>query len=550
MIPSEIEKWNAELESAVTNLSQYHTDMQMYSEYYKYSAFYGRQAGEAAIQRKQPRNYLKIFVDKNVQYTSTLPEFKVLGTPEDRENANIREKILYAVHRKSGTSLLQKKWARDKTIRSMAIAETTFNLDTRCVEVKRYHPRNVYWKRGNGNDDNVNVFWAVFSISKQEAWDKYKVVPTKDTLSMSVGAKADPHLSKLDGQTWFTFAIRWDHTTRRAWIGDKVVENPHDHRMGMIPIDIDVPFVSDDAEGTNQLGDFYMEQLIPLQAELNDKILKRNKIIKRLSNPIIWGRGIKPKGFDDVKRALANGDSGILALGQTGEVGILQIQELNVLNEDIAEIKADMQRLSGFSAASFGESVGANTSGDALGMYFTPTENHVQDQNINMVAFFESINAKILRLYDVFGRTGETFTLEGYAPKSTVASTDDYKMNPSGGYKLSFTRDAINGNYISKAIPPSVVPRNELAEKQFWVTSAKDRIVSRTTAYEKIGLESPEDEKSLLELEQSEPLLNPDGTEKMMSGAMNAQSLMNPAGDPNQPQLPVAQSTPAVVPAA
>src|SRR6476469_5292982 len=111
--PWRIKALNDELSGAISNLAGYHTGMQTYSDFYRYSAFYDREAGQNAD--KLPDNYLKVFADKNIHYTSEMPQFKVAGTPDDRENANIREKILYAVHRKSGTPLLQKKWARDAT---------------------------------------------------------------------------------------------------------------------------------------------------------------------------------------------------------------------------------------------------------------------------------------------------------------------------------------------------------------------------------------------------------------------------------------------------
>ncbi len=491
-----------ELESAITNLSDYHSDMLTHGDYYRYSAFFGREAGEAADTRKLPVNFLKVFADKNISYVSEMPEFKVLGTPEDRDNANIREKIIYGVHRKSGTKLLQKLWARDKTIRSMAIAETTFDLKSRCVRIKRYDPRRVYWKTSNANESRVNVFWAVYPITAQEAMQRYGVMPEKDLVSSKVSANTDQYISKMDGQTWFTMAIRWDDKTRTAWIGDKMVEEPFEHYMGEIPIDIDVPFPSDRVD---RFGDFYLEQLIPLQAELNKNYLQRSKIVKRMSNPIFWASNMKSKTYDDVKAALKDGESGMVGLAKDGQVGLLQLQELSMLDNHISELKSDMQRLSGFAAASFGESVGANTSGDALGMYFTPTQKHVSDQNINQVMFYESINAKILKLYDIFGRTGERFTLDGYAPRATLASgagDGDYQMNSPGGYKVEFDRTVIDGNYVSRAIPPSIIPKDDLAYNQFWVTAAKDKIISRTTAYEKIGIESPEDEKDLLQIEQ------------------------------------------------
>jgi hypothetical protein len=531
--PFSIEALNHELSGAVNNLSQYHANMQAYCDYYEKSAFYPMQAGES--QRFTiADNYLQVFADKNIHYTSEMPEFKVAGTPEDRENANIREKILYAVHRSSGTKLLQKRWARDATKKSIAISEVVFDMETRRVKVNRYDPRHVFWKMSNGNSPSVTAFWAVFPITRQECMEKYGVTPTRETISTGILAKQDPFFNHMDGQDWFTMAIRWDEKIRVAWCGDVLIEEPHEHNMGSLPVDVCAPFMS---ESKHRLGDFYLQRLLQMQAELNDTVRRRSNIVKRMSNPIIWGKNIQTRTYDDVKAALKNAETGVLGLGKDGEVGILQLQEIKMLYEHESALKSDMQRLSGFAAASFGESVGANTSGDALGMYFTPTQKHIDDQNISWVSFYESINAKILCAYDRFGRTGEKFTLDGYAPQSTLVPVNDegsYTVQRGGGYHLEFTNEVINGNYISRAIMPPVIPKNELAEMQAWAGWAKDGIVSRTTAYEKLGLESPEDEKALLMLEKSEPLLNPEGTSQILQGMQN---MPMPGGAP-APALP------------
>lgn len=503
----------AELSSAVTNLAAYHTEMNLMGQYYLNSAFYKRKAGESKCPLSD--NWLKIFADKNIHYTSEAFQVKVVGRPDDRENADIREKIILAVRQKSGYDLLKKRWARDATKRSVAISEVGFDLNERCAFIKRYDPRYVFWKMSNDNEQKVSAFWAVFPITKQEAWDTYGVIPTKDTVSNNHFTNTDPYFNYMDGQDWFTMAIRWDDKFRVAWIGDKLIEEPHEHNVGEMPIDICAPFPSDEK---NQAGHFYMQDLVPMQAELNDTIRRRSNIVKRHSNPIIWGRNIKERGYDDVKDALKNADTGILGLGKEGEVGILQLNQITVLKEHEDAIKSDMQRLSGFAAASFGESVGANTSGEALGLYFTPTQKHIDDQNISWVAFEQAQNAKILRVYDNFGRTGEKFSLKGYAPKSTVSASGGKitKVKQAGGYSIEFTRENINGDYDNRVIPPTVIPKDELGEKTFWMTEAKNGTISHTTAYEKIGLESPEDEKELLLLEKGEPLLNPKGLSDIM----------------------------------
>lgn len=518
---------NSELDTAIMNLSGYHADMTTFTKYYKNSAFYARRAGDSAGSSDIKANYLKILGDKNIHYTSELPDFNVVGTPEDRENANMREKILYAVHRSSGTAQLQKLWARDATLRSIAISETIFDHKLKRMVVRRYDPRYVYWQRSNTNEMRVTAFWAVFPITKQEAKDRYGVEPTSDSRPQNMITNIDSYLGVIDGQDWFTMAIRWDDETRVAWIGDKLIEDPHEHRMGEIPIDIVAPFPSDEHD---RLGEFYLDQLIPLQAELNDILRRRSNIIRRMSNPIVYGKGLQTRAFDDVKAALKNADAGLLGLSKDGDLGILQLQETQMLDKAIEQIKNDMQRLSGFGSASFGETVGANTSGDALGMYFTPTQKHIDDQNISWIPFYESINAKILRGYDVFGRSGQQFTLSSFSPRSTMLSASgDVKYTSGNGEVISFTNAVIQGNYINKVTPKPVTPKNEIEEKRLVKEAVDSKFLSRTTGYEMWGLESPEDEKALLTLEQGEPLLNPDGIGKILSGMPQPGAPLTPA---------------------
>lgn len=505
----DIDSLNQELAGAVTDLAPYHTAMRTFGDYYRFSAFYQRQAGEHG--EKLPVNYLKIFADKNIHYTSPFPKFKITGA----DGADIREKVIWATWRNNGGPLLQKKWSRDTTKRTVAISVINFDLKERCVKIQRYDPRYCFWKMANGSEDKVNVFWAVFPITLQEAQDTYGVTPTRDTVSYGIGVKSDPYFNGMDGQKWFTMAIRIDGEHRAAWIGDKFIEKPHKHGFGFNPVDISAPFPTDEPK---RLGSFYLEDLVPLQAELNDAILRRKKLVKRYSNPVFWARNMKTKQADDIKDTLENVESGIVGVGKDGEVGVVMIPELRMLNEHIADLKADMQRLSNMAAASFGESVGANTSGDALGMYFTPTQKHVDDQNISWIAFYESINAKILRLYDVFGRTNEKFSLDGYMPHGTLLANSDgsKKLQRAGSYTVSFTRTDINGRYGNKVIMPAVIPKNDLEEKRLATEAVDKKFISRRTGHEIWDIESPDDELELLRLEQGDPLFNPDGIGKIL----------------------------------
>jgi hypothetical protein len=546
----DIKKLNAELATAMTNLAQQHIDMALQRNYYMTSAFYQRKSGDTPAHADLASNLLRVFADKNMHYMSEHPIVKVPTPAADqdaREKASKREKILYATYRKSGMPQLMKKWAYDGTIFNRVVAETTFNIETRCVEIKRYDPRYCYWQLSNDDDKRVIAFWAVFPITKEEAINRYGVSPTGN---LSTTGISDPYLKAIDGKDWFIQAVRLDETHRVAWVGNEFIEEPHEHQMGGIPIDTDAPF--DDFDTSNS-SSYFLDPLLPLQAELNHALKQRANIVQRMSNPLVWGRGIMARQFDDIKNNLSKAGGGFVGLKQGGELGLLQVNDVKLLNDHIDDILKHMMRLSGFSAASFGESVGANTSGDALGMYFTPTQKLIEHQQIGTRAFLESINAKVLRLYDKFGKLGEEFNISGYAPQSTLMGVTDKadKMQYIGGaFNETFDKSVIAGNYISVVNFNPVTPKNEVAEKTFWLNAANQKVVSRTTAYENMGIDSPEDELQLLQQEQAEPTLNPDGTQKILQ---TAQQLTPPeqTTTPGMPgELPAAQPVPVGQPAA
>lgn len=530
MEPKGIMKLNTELSDVITTFHSYHSDMRKNRNYYLYSAFYTPKSGDSPLRKELVINLLKVLADKNIQYTSGMPTIKVPASPQDRENASLREKILYGVHSKSNTRLLQRRWSRDGTILSAAVAETGFDRKARCAYVRRYDPRHCYWQLSNDNDKRVIAFWAVFPITKDECQKRYGVTPTSNGSMPQTIFDDDGNLKHIDGKEWFIQAIKWTGTTRSAWVGDVWIEEPHQHNMGGIPIDICMPF-DDNAEGA--FGAFYLDPLVPPQAELNHLNKQRANIVQRMANPVVWGRNIVTRQFDDTKANLQKAGGGFVGLGRQGELGLLQVNDVKLVNEHEDRIIQHMMRLSGFSAASFGESVGANTSGDALGMYFTPTQRLIEDQNVAWVAFYESINAKILRAYQMNLMTNETVNLSGYAPGGTVMAMEDgsRRYEQGGAFSISFGKDTIDYNYQNTVIPRNITPRDENKERDWALNAVSQGVISRTTAYETFGFLSPQDELELLKEEQSEPVLNPDGTQKLLQ-AMPTEQSPAPAGAP------------------
>lgn len=531
-----IQELNAELSDVIVNFHDYHSRMSLMLNYYENSVFYRPKSGKIRESDDLRANLLKVFADKNIHYTSGESTIKVPPAPDDRQNASIREKILYAVRQKSNGALLRRKWARDATLLSAAVAETVWDAKGRCASVRRYDPRHCYWQQSNDNDGSVIAFWAVFPITLDECQRLYDgATPTSNGGIPQTSFLSD-NLRHIDGKDWFLQAIKWTGKTKQAWVGNVIVEPEHNHGFSEIPIDICKPFDNLNLDGQ---GAFYLEPLLSPQAELNHVTKQRSNIVDRMANPVIWGRNIVTRGFDDVKQNLGKAGGGFVGLGRQGELGLLQVNDVQMLDKHEDRIIQQMMRLSGFGAATFGESVGANTSGDALGMYFTPTQRLIEDQNISWTAFDQSINSKILEAYDKNMTYGEQLSLSGYHPGGTLmaieGSTD--KKYQSGAFTQIFGKDVIGGNYNNVSIPRNITPKDEIALKRWALEAVAQKVISRTTAYEMFDFLSPEDELAMLTQEQSDPMINPDGTQKILQTAQQAATA-------------TAQPAPAVTPSA
>jgi len=320
----------------------------------------------------------------------------------------------------------------------------------------------------------------------------------------------------MDGKDWFIVVTRDDDEVSVTWVGDKFIQKPYKHKLGIIPIDISAPLSTG---STDQMPDFYLRQLVSPQAEFNETMRKMANIVRKLGNPAVWGRGIVARQHEDVKRAL-RGDGGFVGLKGDGELGILQVPETKMLDDHLNRLFVFMKYISGFSNASFGESVGANTSGDAINMYSQPTEKAVGYQNVAWKAFYEGMSSKVLKYYDTFLKNKETVELAGYDPNGTAIGTMAGKTTkPSEGsnFNTVLTKDDIDGNYIVIATPKAITPKDEISYKRLVFEAVSSGFISKTTGYEEWGILSPQDELELLKVEQASPELNPEGAQQRAS---------------------------------
>ena len=140
---------------------------------------------------------------------------------------------------------------------------------------------------------------------------------------------------------------------------------------------------------------------------------------------------------------------------------------------------------------------------------------------------------KILKFYDKFLKPNETKRLIGFLPQGTIRGVSDGSSAgryTGGSYDAQLNRGVIDGNYNSEIIFKSAAPKDDIATKRLMMEMVNTGVISRTTAYEEMGILSPQDELDLVAQEQSNPAFNPDGLSKVMSAVNQGQPQPTQAG--------------------
>lgn len=536
MMDSKLEKFEEDLGSLLRVFDEYHSNMETYRDYYNNSVLYAPRPGGRYQSETITVNLMKTFADKNINYLSGLPAIKVPPTSPDeggRTRADKREKLLYATRKKNGMALKRRRQSWDSTVLSLAITETYPDLKERCVKVNRIDPRYCVWRYGNDNTTDILEFYIFYPMTKKEVkrrWDK-------DVGDGNLAIHTYASLQKdIDGEERVLVVKRYTSETRAVWAGDTWIEQEHPHGLGVLPIDIVMPWTDGSVE---RYGDFYLRPLVGPQAELNETVRKKVNIMRRMGNPAVWASGLVRQQFEDVKKALSS-DGGFIGLKENGKLGILQPPETAMFDQHIDFLIATMQRISGFGAASFGESVGANTSGDALGMYFTPTTRAIEDQQIAWREHDESVNWKILNFYEKMLFPGEQFKLAGGVTRGTFmgigGEENAAQNNYSQGLGQFITKEDIEGAYDNTVIYPSPTPKDEISYKKLLIEARASKSISLNTFHEEWGMESPPDEVEKLRGEQMDMALNQEGNARLMDATANFQSTMNPPAPAGMPQ--------------
>lgn len=529
-----------EFESVQLGFSSLHDDMQSYLDGYEFNFFYAPKPNMPQ-NVKIGVNLVQIFADKLWHHTSEFPRVNVPALPGDGENADTREKLLYMTYEKNGMDLLWGDLTFDGAVMAAAVVRTVFDVNKRCIVLTRHDPRRCYWQKADSGDQEVLVFWTATPMSRTAIKIKYGVNPQGNE-GMVYDLLADYGEVPMDNEDYFLVVTRDDSETSCEFVGGKFLKKPYKHLQGGIPVDVAMPYKT---ATFNKTPKFYLSKLKDLQAEFNELWRRRANVVRKLGNPLVYGRGIYKKNEQDVKAQMAM-DGGFVSLKENGELALLTIPETKMIDTALQDCFQRMKDAAGFPTATFGEVVGANTSGDALGMYFTPTQKMVNHYNKAYKAFLQGINAKILRGYEKFGKIGEQFPLVGYTPHGSLRSTTDGKRtyDKGSGYKSTFTKDIIGGMHNTVVTPAAVTPKDDIQYKRFILDGVTNKFFSRQYGLDEIGVLSPEDEFKRLQTEQQDPMLNPEGATAMKAFDPNAQVVDEsgqspfPAPTPNQVPTP------------
>lgn len=504
-----------EFQDMQVEFSSIHASMRHYLDGYEHNFFY--KAKPHMTQQRIGVNFVQLFMDKLWFHTSEFPKINVPKDPNDNGDPEKREKILMATHQKNGTENLWHDWTFDGGAMGMCAASVIFDVKKRCNIITRYDPRRCYWQKSDSNNEEVEVFWVAIPRTASAIKRRYGVEPTGSD-GLIYDMLGDGELMPLDTEDYYLDVTRFDGETITQWAGNKWIKKPYKHLQGTIPIEVAMPYK---IANYDLSPSFYIGKLEKLQAEFNELWRRRANVVRKLGNPLVYGRGVYKQNEQDVKNQLAS-DGGFVPLKENGELALLTIPETKMIDTALEDCFQRMKDISGFPTSTFGEVAGANTSGDALGMYFTPTQKMINHFNIGYKSFLRGINARILRNYNEFGKIGEKFSLQGYTPQGVMRQIEmgngkkEYRSTKNSGYSLDFTKDDIAHNYISIVTPAAVTPKDDVGYKRFILDSVTNKFISRATGLDEIGILSPEDEFNRLMEEQSSPYLNPQTTDVLL----------------------------------
>lgn len=248
-----------------------------------------------------------------------------------------------------------------------------------------------------------------------------------------------------------------------------------------------------------------INDVIPIQEELNIAISDEAKVARKYSTPPLVGTGVTQKDADAIADALVKDMA--IPLRKESDLKYLQIGGTPFpLQNRISQIIDSYHKVSALPPVAFGTAQGSIVTGVAMTAQFAPTIQRVRAKWKNWNRVFKEMTAFILKDLEASGydkETGRTW------------------------------KEIIGGNYSVEFMPEVTTPRDDSIYINNELQKYNARLQSRTKTMTRLGIESPEDELATIAWEELHPLLksqeerakteNQLGNNPVASGAMEAQ---------------------------
>jgi hypothetical protein len=491
-----------------------------------YAPLFGDQWPEDVAQRPGKIhitvNIVKAAVDVDARLQALLPRISLIPdtlAEGDRQRAEAAEKMMLGFLELSAWDVWLGDLTKSKCLYGKGILKPYWNKrDKRPDVIVIENPANL--RVGWGSSDYRVIDWAIYEylLSPIEAMSQFpgvNIQSTSDKRNPFIVAKggldhSDPLAQKLPPIPADKNLVRtpisrvrseYEQSQVRVWdywyknrdgvvcnatlIEGQIVDGPTEHEE--LP---DVPFIiiENDHEPGSPEGLSTAEAVFDIQVELNRAISHWAQLVADEIDPAwqLTGEnadsvpgGIIPKGGEIIAAGAGNRIDAI-----SKPVNQFPIQSL------MQEFWSLYHKTTGLSEVVFGSMPSAGTSGRALAIQIESVANRMDPKRRRLYAGLKELI--------IFW----TYMTEKVNPKIATVGPDGKPAKVGLG-------DLFQGLRRWKFVAPELTPRDVIENTTNEINKLNARTTSLRTAMDNLGVDSPEDELKLIQLERANPQLFP-----------------------------------------
>lgn len=517
----------ADEEVAKTAMERYHATSSYQSRletrykrnHWYYAPLNGDQWPEDAIDRPEKIhitvNIFRSAVNVDARLQAILPRISQVPTGLDevtRKRAEAAEKMILAFLEMTDWEVWFGDLTRTKALYGKGVLKAFWNTEEGRPDVEVVeNPANL--RIGWGSSNFKAKDWALYeyTLSPLEAMQQFpdiEVHPVQGSGSLVVqrrGLHTDPlgqkpapgkdrpNLSSVlpyepsdyenkHVRVWDYWFKTKDGLVRNAVLVEgKLARDISDHSE--LP---DIPFIviENDHEPGSPEGIPTAEEIIDIQLELNRTLSHWAQLVNDEIDPA-WQ--LNGENADAVPGGIVPKGGEIIAAGSGNQINpIAKPVNQFPIEGLIKTLWETFHRVTGLSEVLFGQMPGAQTSGRALAVQIEAAANRMDPKRIRLYAGLRTL----LRYW--------TFMIEKANPKVELPDGTE------GGL-----RDVFVGLRRWKVVAPEITPRDVIENTTNEINKVQAKLSSLRTSMDQLGIDSPEDELQLIQLERSNAHLFP-----------------------------------------